>query len=555
MSPDGPNMDERWSVEGNLFLSPGRWQYGRLTVAGGVIRSVEPLVGRTPDGTISIDPEMTPHDLAPLPGPERAFKLRDGLVLLPGFIDGHTHLLGVGLAPLKPDLHEAKSRDEVLDRLATWLAAHPGETPVVGEGWDQSIWPDPRFPTRRELDRIAPRRPLAARRICGHIAVLNSRALEMLGSSWADLDPETGEAREALPLALSRLWPPTDEERDRAVAIGQGEAWREGVTGIQEMGQRSSFEPFARAARNQSLHLRVTHFVGHESLDWLIEKSGADPASGNSGAHGGYFEVLRLGGLKLFLDGSIGGRSAALRLPYLRREGEALPGGGLLLWEDEKLEEILARASRAGWQVVMHAIGDRAIEQAIATVERLRGRGIRPAAPGPRIEHAEMLDAELLDRGVAAGFLFSMQPNFTARWQNPGELYEEALGAERARRLNPYRSVADRGCLLFGSDTMPLNPRLGLKGALLHPEAGERLTLEQALQAYTGAPALGVTHPFRHGRIEPGARADLVALDWPMGPGGADTRGAHGAIHGRVRVAGTWIDGVLRFRGGEGEAA
>ncbi len=507
--------------EGDALLPQG-FARARIGIRGGRITSVDEI----PPGAVAAASSA-------IQGPS-VWMLPSGCLLIPGFVDGHTHLLSVGLAPLRPDLEGSATREDALARLDAFLDTHSGTEPVIGEGWDQSLWPSPEPMSRADLDRIAPDRPVALRRVCGHIAVLNSAALARLGTGWPDLDPESGLAKEALPLALHRLWPPSADQFDRAVLLAQREAWKMGVTAVEEMGHANGFRAFGRADAAGKLALRVTHFLRDDAID-LVLGVGLAPGFGS--------ERLRFGGLKLFLDGSIGGRSAALRAPY------ADGGQGLLLVDDEKLHATLDRAFRAGLPVAMHAIGDAAIEQAIRTVERVREAGILPPAPGPRLEHLEMIDAALLERAVRAGFLLSMQPNFTARWQHPGELYETALGRERALALNPYRAVAATGRLLFGSDTMPLDPLLGVRGAVAHPLAGERLDPEAALRAYTAAPAGAVSHGFGNGSLVSGARADLVLLRAGEPGTGMDPARLRAAFArpGGVSVAATWFDGILRY--------
>ncbi len=534
-------------LEGNLLdplEGPGRT---RLELSGGRIYRMTEIASGVLDsgGAPTREPSASGPGLSGLPGSDRAvpaslterdsapntaprlWTLPADLWILPGFVDGHTHLLALGLAPLRPDLEGSRSRREALERLEAWLSAHPGSGPVIGEGWDQSLWPDPAPPTREDLDRIAPARPVAMRRVCGHIAVLNSRALELLGVEWPDLDTASGFARELLPLSLHQLWPPSEAQLDEAVALAQRRAWSQGVTGIQEMGHADGFRAFGRAAVRGTLALRVTHFLGVDALD-AVAATGLTAGLGD--------ERLRFGGIKIFLDGSIGGRSTAVRQPY------ADGGSGMLLRSDAELEDILARAARAGLPVAMHAIGDAAIVQAIGAVERLRRAGVPPAGPGPRIEHAEMLDGALLERAVNAGFYLSMQPNFTARWQNPGEMYETALGPERARALNPYRRVGLTGRLLFGSDVMPLGPLFGLRGAMGHPSVDERMDVTEAIRAYTAGSANAVARPFGDGALRPGSPADLVLLRIPGGrPETADF------LSDRVSVVATWVDGRLRY--------
>ena len=492
-------------LEGNLFdpvTGPGRV---RLSVEAGRIQALEPCSPAEESGLVRPADEW----------------------ILPGLVDAHTHLLGLGLAPTRPDLSEARSRAELLARLDQWLRAHPGDGPVIAEGFDQSTWDDPALPTRAEIDGVAPRRPVAVRRVCGHLAVFNSAALALLGGEQADLDVSSGLAREALPLSLSRRWPPSEEELDVALVRAQETALSAGVTAVHEMGSGSGLRVFARAALAGRLRLRVSYFFEAVLLDSLLA----------TGLRAGFGDgTLRAAGLKFFLDGSIGGRSAALRGQYADRAES-----GLLLWDDAALESRLALAAETGWPVALHAIGDRALEQAVSVCERLGARGLRPAGPGMRLEHAEMLDEPLLRRAVEAGCLFSMQPNFTARWQGPGQLYESALGAEGAAALNPFAAAAATGRLLFGSDTMPLDPVLGFRGALLHPRPEERLGFTEAFRLYSEAGAGAVVRPFGRARLLPGEPADLVLMRLPAPPGEMRAEDLPG-----VRVLATWTDGLLR---------
>lgn len=466
-------------------------------------------------------------------------RLADPYRVSAGFVDAHTHLVGLGLEFLRPNFAGAASREEVLARLDAWLQAHPGSEPVVGEGWDQSLWADPRPPERDEIDAVAPDRPVALRRVCGHVAVFNSAALALLGTDWEGLDAGSGLALERLPLTIGRHWPPGREMMDEAVRLGQEEAWRHGVTGVHEMGHPGTFRAFARAAVEGRLRLRVTHFFGIEHRE-AIDQAGLVPGFGES--------CLRVGGIKFFLDGSIGGRSAAVRAPY---PGAPPSGGGFgqLLWTDEALADALRTVFSGGYQAALHAIGDAAIEQAIRVVTRLGASGLRAPAPGPRLEHAEMLDPQLLARGVEAGFLFCMQPNFTARWQGQGQLYEQVLGPERALSLNPYAAVARTGRLLFGSDTMPLSPLGGLAGAVNHPDPAQRLDFGEAISAYTEAAAAGVSHPYGRSRLAAGEPADFCVLRRRIpengdGAAGGPPSGRSGDGPREWEVAGTWCGGV-----------
>jgi predicted amidohydrolase YtcJ len=514
-------------LEGNILGPSVPEGPGRLTVREGRVVAVDPFAGDDPaDVAIFQSPGAT--DAGPPRLPADHF-------VVPGFVDAHTHLIGLGLEYLRPNCGGSASRASALARVADWLRAHPGSGPVIGEGWDQSDWADPMPPTRADLDAICPDRPLALRRVCGHVAVFNSRALKSLGTAYEGLDPESGLALEHLPLTIGRLWPPEGAVMDEAVRLGQAEAWRRGVTAIHEMGHPGTFRAFGRAQVAGRLRLRVTHFFPVERLE-AVEAAGLVPGLGG--------EWLRVGGMKFFLDGSIGGRTAAVRVPYPATAGAESGGEGMLLWEDLPLRRALEGAAGLGFPPAMHAIGDRAIAQAISVVERMHSDGRSVPAPGPRLEHAEMLDGELLARGAAAGFTFSMQPNFTARWQHPGGLYEQVLSSPRAAALNPYRAVALTERLIFGSDTMPLDPLFGLAGAIRHPVPTERLCFRSALRRYTQAAAAAVPFPFGNGTLEPGAPADFVVLrlppdvSFPFAPGVAGSPPVE-----RMEVAATWVAG------------
>lgn len=524
-------MSPRTVVEGTA-PSPGkRWQFLRLVLEEGRIASLEardPIAGEfgPPSGFENAleGTKPTPWVTVNCDGRQSRFA---GAVILPLFVDAHTHLLGVGLGLLRPNLGPALSSAEALALLADWLRLHPGDGPVIAEGWDQSRWSGEGYLTGLDLDRLGSSRPIAARRVCGHIAALNGPALASLGRDWPGLDVATGLATEELPLSLGRLWPPSREELDAATEAAQEEALRHGVGWIHEMGDRSTWSAFRRAEEAGRLRVRVSHYFrceGAEALDAMRQlaadlgvRKGAGVAGGPGDGAAATSEFadgprLRFAGIKLFLDGSFGARTAALRQPY--PEG----GHGRLLWEDERLAEAVRFCRERDWPIAVHAIGDQAVEQLIAVLERTGTPGSVP----PRVEHAEMLPADLAGRAAALGLTFSMQPNFTANWQGRGELYEQVLGWERACALNPYVRAAAAGPLVFGSDTMPLGPVWGLRGALHHPDPEERLDLGTALHAYTVAGAAAVVRPFHGACLAVGEPADLAILALPAVPGPDD---------------------------------
>jgi len=218
---------------------------------------------------------------------------------------------------------------------------------------------------------------------------------------------------------------------------------------------------------------------------------------------------VKVVGVKIFADGSIGAGTAALEAPYRGETGNR----GSLLFSDREMGECLEKMVRLGIPFAVHAIGDRAIRQILDVApETLRER-----PPGwNRIEHAELLRNDHLEGVKRGGFSLSMQPNFVANWQSPGGLYDERLG-DRGRQANPFRQVWDAGIpCCFGSDSRPPGPLLGIQGALDHPVAAQRLPLWQAVLAYTRSGAAAVSQESRIGSIgwtrSPGYQADLVAV-------------------------------------------
>jgi hypothetical protein len=319
------------------------------------------------------------------------------------------------------------------------------------------------------------------------MAVVNSVAWEAIRPEGEEADPATGSLTESLALGLAIRWPPNLDDLVEGARRGQMEAARAGVVAVDEMARIEQWRAFRVLEDRGELWLRVDHAFPLDSCD-ALEHEGIRPGAGGS--------CVRAVGLKGFLDGSLGARTAAIEGRYRDRDT-----AGMLLWEEAPLIDAVRRGSSAGFAIRLHAIGARAIALGVRALEEAA-----PSALGAhRIEHAEDLDPILIERASRTGIAFSMQPNFTARWQGPGGMYDSALGSDRALRLNPYRDVAGKVRLLFGSDTMPFGPLIGLPGALRHPDPAQRLSPERAIASYAGDP------------ITPGGRADLIVLRVPGG--------------------------------------
>jgi len=402
----------------------------------------------------------------PLPG------TRPRLYLTPGFWDAHVHMLHVGLSRERLDLGAAHSLEEALALLRAYVDEHPDRGVVWAEGWDDHAWPERRPPERTEIDAVVADRPVIFRRVCGHLAVLNSRALEEAALRWPGLEC-TGLLTEERAMSLAALWPPTPDARERALLDAQSAALAMGIVRVGEMGSAGALDAYLGLLKKDALQLDVDLFVKPSQIELALQLQ----AEGWLGQ--GY---LHLGGVKVFADGSIGARTAALREPYADRET-----CGELLLADEELAAILARCAEARLPLAVHAIGDAAIEQVLRILEQRVASAAGDDIGTVSLEHAELIDETQIARAAELGVRLSLQPNFIARWGEAGGLYEQALGRERWERCNPWRAMlAAQTALCFGSDGMPQDPALGLRGAVGHPNESSRLTPEEALAVYVG---------------------------------------------------------------------
>jgi predicted amidohydrolase YtcJ len=493
----------------------------------------------------------------------------DGRLVLPGFVDAHTHFLHVGVKTTRPDLRGATSLREALGRVRAWLDEHPGSGPVIAEGWDESEWGEGAArPTREDVDSLGADRPLVLRRICGHVAVAGSMALPLVRKRWDDdgaVDLRTGLLLEAPSLYLNEVLPSTAEQLDQAVRMACAEAHRLGLSAVGDYSQAPYRAALQRAAARGTLTVRVASSIyvqqldaevaagfrtgrkalGPEDLDrparerlfegWAGGESeahrGAVPGpDGGDPAAGGTSEWLQDGGLKVFLDGSLGGHTAYLRQPYDDGPGHGHghgdgheghshgDGRGTRVWTDDELDRHFGAAHDAGVQVHAHAIGDGAIDQGLEAFERLaarsglEGKGWGGNALRHRFEHFEIVHDDQLERAVRLGIVSSSQPNFVGEWSAKGGMYHARLG-DRFLLNNRFRTFKEAGLpLAFGSDGMPFGPLPGLASAVHHPDGAQRLEPLEAAWHYTWMAAWSLHWP-QLGHLAPGNPADLVVLD------------------------------------------
>jgi hypothetical protein len=449
-----------------------------------------------------------------------------GGAILPGFIDGHTHLVESGLAEIGWRLDVAGcGREETLARIAAAGRLRAQGEWLFATGWDESQW-DPAARLRRsELDRVVPGIPAVAVRVDGHLAVANSEALNLarcvVEGAPRLVDVELGEVREAAAFALLSLACPDNATIREALRAAAGSCHRLGITTAHIM--TGSVDPHLVLDAAPGIRLRV---VIHPPADRLeaLARDGVRSGQGDAWA--------RWGGMKLFADGSIGARNAAVSLPYTSG------GRGALNYPTAWLSERIAASERSGWQTITHAIGDRAIGQVL---DAHRCAGTDPGLRH-RVEHYEFPTVGQIRDTAQLGLAVCMQPNFVGNWSGVGRLYHMALGAARDAACNPFAAIIEAGIPLgFGSDGMPLSPLYGIASGVRAPHEGQRISLENAVRGYTeGSAFLSGDEPAQ-GWLAPGGRADLVVLDGPL-----DVESI-----GQRSVVLTWVGGELVYNGME----
>lgn len=447
------------------------------------------------------------EEMAPLARQARRVVDLHGRTVVPGFIDSHTHLADQGLHLLGLDLSSASSIEEVIRMVKGRVArAKPGEF-IIGYGWDESLWPQKRPPTKADLDPVSPKNPLVLVRVCGHLHSLNSLALSQLpldpSHPSVDRDPHTGQPTGVLrdpPVDPRSLQPPMDAERAILEACHYANSL--GVTSVHENlyhRQLPLLRTYLALRRAGKLTVRVYCNLEAGLLNHLADLN-LQTGMGD--------EYFRLGGVKIFLDGSLGARTAALTQPY----ADDPKSKGRLVTSEEDYLRLLERCNKLGLQTSTHAIGDAAIEAALRCHQESGGSGqvrrLRHA-----IIHAELLLPPLLPQARKLGLLMLMQPNFVSQWGQPGGMYEERLGVKRARQMNNFRSLLDAGLrVAFGSDCMPMGPLLGIHAAVNHSNPEARLTVEEALRCYTVESAYASFEEQEKGTLTPGKLADFVVL-------------------------------------------
>jgi predicted amidohydrolase YtcJ len=460
-----------------------------------------------------------------------------GKTLLPGFVDAHGHVLGLGFSALQLDLVGTTSLEDLQHRLKDYASAHPDQNWIVGRGWNQELWPVKRFPTAADLDAAVPDRPVILERVDGHAVVANSAAMKAAGVTASTKAPAGGRIENglfvdnAIELVTKAIPSSTPAEFDRALAKAQEILLAYGVTGVGSMSTGlGDWHAMKRAG--EAGRLQVRFMVYADELKLLPEVP--HPTSWL------YGDKLRMVGIKYYADGALGSRGAWLKKPYADKPDTS----GLQFHSDAEMLKLADAAAAAGFQVATHAIGDAANAQVISVYEQLSKK--YGADRRWRIEHFQIADPADIPRLKPAGIVASMQPTH----QTSDRLMAEArLGPDRLAGAYAWQTVEKLGIpLAFGTDfpVESANPFPGLSAAVSRqdmngqPPGGwlpaERLTFEQALGAYTRGAAYAGFAEDRIGSLDKGKWADFVIVD--RDPTKVDPQSL-----ARTQVLETWVAG------------
>jgi predicted amidohydrolase YtcJ len=444
-------------------------------------------------------------------------------LVLPGLIDNHTHFVTGGFHLLSVDLRSAASAKEFAGRIADKARTMPVGRWLTGGGWNHELWSPARLPAKDLIDACAPDHPVFVTRMDLHMGLANSRALAIAGidrntpnpaGGYIERDPATGEPTgivkdAAMDLVTAKIPKPSEAEFNQALAAALKHSAALGITSIQDITSWEDWMTMRRFRENGWLTVRIyarTPIPEWErQLDVILEQGTGD-------------EWLKLGGVKGFVDGALGSGTALMLQPY-----DDEPGNAGLLYEQMYPEGIMTRratsAIEAGLPVSIHAIGDSANRLLIDMYQAIMAE-TKTSSRGLRVEHAQHLHPTEIERIGKLGFVASMQP---VHLLDDGSWAERRLGPVRSATTIACRSLLDAGArVTFGTDwpVAPLDPMLGIYAAVTrkptgvssawHPE--QRITVEEAVKAYTTTGAYAEFSEHTKGSLEPGKVADMVIL-------------------------------------------
>ena len=470
-------------------------------------------------------------DLEKFKGPQTQVIDLGGHFVMPGFNDAHLHLADAGKQKLGVDLEGVKSVDELRQRLAAKVQEAKAGEWILGGGWDESLWPVKALPNRWDLDEVSNGHPVFLDRVDGHLAVANTRALQLASITLASRDPQggqidrneagepTGILRDTAQHAVYAVIPaPSHDQLRRGIEVALADLAEHGVTSAQDYSPLwENFQIYEELEKEGKLSVRISEWLPFdETVEELQKKRASHPQSDL---------MLHTGMLKGFMDGSLGGHTAALLAPY----SDDPKNSGLPRYDADKLNALAKERVLAGFQLGFHAIGDKGIQMALdafAIAEKAAKEANVKAANGGddyrlRIEHAQVVTVAEVAQFKQLKVIASMQPSHVLsdmRWA------EARLGPQRAALSYAWAAFLNKGVTLaFGTDynVEPISPFRGLYAAVTRrsengkqeyvPE--QRITMDQAIAAYTTGSAFAEFEEKEKGKIAPGMVADFVVLD------------------------------------------
>jgi predicted amidohydrolase YtcJ len=446
-----------------------------------------------------------------------------GQFVMPGFNDAHVHLGGAAADELAVPLTGVPSAEEMQKRVAAAVAQHKAGEWITGGGWDHTLWPDKKFPNRQELDAVAPRNPVILTHISGHVAVANSLALKSGEIDKNTPNPPGGEIERdalgeptgmlkedaAMSLVKARIPDPTVERRRRGIERVLENVARNGVTSVQDYSEWADFQVYQQLKEEGKLTVRIT--------EWLPFNLPLNELQ-NMRAQGGAKDPwLKTGALKAFTDGAMGSRTAAMLEPY----SDDPSTSGILTNDPEKLTAMAIQRDKAGFQLALHAIGDRANRIALDVFEAV-AKANGPRDRRDRIEHAQVVAPMDFVRFAELHVIASMQPlhqTTDMRWA------DDRIGPERVLGAYAWATMLKNGVTLaFGTDynVEPISPFRGLYACVTRerPDGGpkngwepqEKISLEDCIRAYTSGSAYAQFEEGKKGELKQGEYADFVIL-------------------------------------------
>ncbi len=472
-----------------------------------------------------------------------------GHTLLPGLIDAHGHVLELGYARNRADLTGTQSLGEALTKVKAYAAAHPDAKWITGGGWNQEIWKLGRFPTAKELDAVVPDRPVWLSRVDGHAAWANTAAMKLAGITKATPDPHGGRIEHdadgnpagvfvdgATALVDAKVPAPTAQQKAAALDTALAEMASVGLTGVSDAGiDLANYQLYRQYADAHKLTARIYAMILGTDDDFdVISKGG--PLIG----YGDDFLTVRA--VKLFADGALGSRGAAMLQPY----SDDPHNRGLLFMKPDEMTAKISKALGKGYQVGIHAIGDHANREVLdsyAAAYKLHPDGIRLRN---RVEHAQIVSLQDIPRYVPLHLIASMQPTHATSDMN---MAEDRIGHDRIQGAYAWQHFLKQGTVVAGGSDFPVespNPFYGLYSAVTredhhgqppggwHPE--QDMTLVQALRAFTLDAAYAEHAETTQGTLEPGKWADFILIDHDI------VKDAPGKIWD-TKVLQTWIGG------------